>query len=120
MHTFTVCIYDSNEGAKLEVAADRSEVSVFSDRLGLEGGISTAAVLYKDGEEKYSLRKFMSSKERHTVFEAELLCLLLGAEMIKDKRQAQSLTIGVDSQAPLHATGYTRAIPGEIPGGGLP
>ena len=47
-----VCIPDSREEAKLAAVADRSEVSVFSDGSGYEGGISAAAVLYRGGEER--------------------------------------------------------------------
>jgi len=62
-----VCILDSREEAKLAVAADRSEVSVFSDGSGHEVGIRVAAVLYRGGEEKWSIRKFMGNEERHMV-----------------------------------------------------
>ena len=39
--------------------------------------------------------------------------LSLAVEMVKGKRQVWSLTIGVDSQAVMHATGHRRAIPGQ-------
>ena len=39
MHTFVTRIPGSKEEAKLEAAADRSEVSVFSDWSGHEGGV---------------------------------------------------------------------------------
>ena len=110
MLNFTVHIPDSKEEAKLEVVANRSEVTVFSDVLGHEGGIGMAAVLYKGREKKNSLRKFLGSEDRHMVFETELLSLLLAAELIADERQVWSLTIGVDSQAMLHATRHRRAI----------
>jgi len=55
----------------------------------------------------------MGSEDRHTIFEAELLGLSLAVEMLKDKSQVQSIMIGVDSQATLHATGHGRAIPGQ-------
>ena len=71
------------------------------------------AVLYKGGKEKKSVRKFMGSEDRHTVFEAELLCLSLAAELIKDERQIQTLTLGVDSQAVLRTIRNRRAIPGQ-------
>jgi len=112
-HTFMVCILDSKEEAKLVVAANRSEVSVFLDGSGHEGGIGAVAVLYRGGEEKCSLRKFLGSKERHTVFEAEFLSLLLAVEMVKDERQVWSLTISIDSQAAMHTTGNRRAILGQ-------
>jgi len=50
MHTFATCIPGSKEEAKLEVVADRSKVSVFSDGSRHEGGVGAAAVLYRGGE----------------------------------------------------------------------
>jgi len=70
------------------------------------------AVLYRGGVEKRMLRKFMGSEETHTVFKAELLGLSLAMEMLKGKTLVQSLTIGIDSQAAMQATGHRRAIPG--------
>ena len=51
----------------MAVAADRSEVSVFSDGSGHEGGIRMVAVLYRGVEEKQLIRKFMGSEERHGI-----------------------------------------------------
>jgi len=101
------------EEAELAAEADRSEISVFLDGSGYEGHISVAAVLYRGGEEKCSIRKFMGSEERHMVFKAELLGLSLAVEMVKGERQVWSLTIRVDSQAAMHAIGHRRAIPGQ-------
>ena len=111
-HTFMVCIPRSKEEAKQEAVADCSEGLVFSDGSGHEGGIGAVAVLYRGSAEKQSLMKFMGHKERHTVFEAELLGLSLAAEMLKDESHVWSLMIGVDSQAVLWATKHGRAIPG--------
>jgi len=55
----------------------------------------------------------MGSEERHMVFEAELLSLLLAVEMVKGERQVWSLTIGADSQAAMRTIGHRRAIPGQ-------
>jgi len=52
-----VRIPGSKEEAKLEAVADRSEVSVFSDGSGHEGGIGVVAVLYRGRTEKFPLRK---------------------------------------------------------------
>ena len=65
MHAFTIRIPGSKEEAKLEVAADRSVVSVFSDGSGQEGGVGAAAVLYRGRAEKCMLRKFMYTSIIH-------------------------------------------------------
>src|SRR5882724_4829309 len=113
VHTFTTLIPGSKEEAMLEAVADRSEVSVFSDGSGHEGGIGAAAVLYRGQEEKHMLRKFMGSEETHTVFEAELFRLSLAAEMLKGETLVWSLTIGVNIQAAMWATRHRRATPGQ-------
>jgi len=113
MHTFTTHIPGSKEEAKLEAVADRSEVSVFSDRSGHEGGIGALAVLYRGRAEKRMLRKFMGSEETHTVFEAEVLGLSLAMEMLKGETLVQSLTIGVNSQAVMWATWHRSTTPGQ-------
>src|SRR5882724_8015068 len=59
------------------------------------------------------LRKFMGSEETHTVFEAELLRLSLAVEMLKGKTLVQSLTIGINSQVAMRATGHRRVTPGQ-------
>jgi len=41
----------------LEAVADKSEVLVFSDGSGHEGGIGVAAVLYRGGTEKTLIEK---------------------------------------------------------------
>jgi len=48
------------------------------------------------------------------VFKAELISLSLAAELVKDERQVQSLTIGIDSQAMMCAIRHRRAIQGSI------
>jgi len=94
-------IPDSKEEAMKEAATHRSEATVFSDRSGHEGAIGAAAVLYRGSIEKKAMRKFMGSEDRHMVFEAELLRMSMAAELIKNKRQIRTLTLGVDSQAML-------------------
>ena len=93
--------------------ADRSEATVFLDGSGYEGAIGVVAVLYRGSIEKKTTKIFMGSEDRHMVFKAELLGLSLAAELIKDKRQIWTLTLGVDSQAVLRAIRNRRAIPGQ-------
>ena len=71
------------------------------------------AVLYRGSIEKKTTKKFMGSEDRHMVFESELLGLSLAVELIKDKRQIWTLTLGIDSQAALHAIRNRRATPGQ-------
>jgi len=70
----------SKEAAIEGAAAAHSEVMVFSDGSGKDGQIGATAVLFRDGVQCSSLRKHLKSQEHHTVFEAELLGLLLATD----------------------------------------
>ena len=86
--------------------AAHSEVMVFSDRSGKDDQIGATAVLFRDRVECSSLRKHLRSQDHHTVFETELLGLLLAAELIKAEGHIHMVTIGADSQALLLTTSH--------------
>src|SRR5882724_6807610 len=108
-----ICIPDSKEEAMKDAVTNRSEATLFSDGSGYEGAIGMAAVLYRGSVEKKATKKFMGSEDRHTVFKAELLGMSMAVELIKDKRQIRTLTLGIDSQAALCAISNRRATPGQ-------
>jgi len=79
---FSTHITANKEEAVAATSNSQGDIMVFSDRPGQGGQIGAATVLYKNGEEKRSLRKHLGSTEQHTVFKAELLGLALAAESI--------------------------------------
>ena len=85
--SFATCIPTSKEGEKSEVAADSSKVLVFSDGLGQGGGIGSVVVLLRGGVEKWVVRKYMGTEEKHTIYKAELVGLSLVAELLKQEWQ---------------------------------
>jgi len=85
--SFVTHIPASKEEAMSEVAADSSEVLVFSDGSVQGGGIGSVAVLFRGGVEKWAVRKYMGTKEKHTVYKAELVRLSLAAELLKQERK---------------------------------
>jgi len=111
--SFATSIPSTKEEAITEAAADRSEVWVFLDGSGQGGKIGSAAVLFRGGVEKWAVRKYMGTKEKHTVYEAELVRLSLAAELMKQEWHVQTLTIGADSQAVIQAIGHGRAVSGQ-------
>src|SRR5882724_10438583 len=110
--SFATSIPATKEEAITEATVDRSEVWVFSDRLGQGGKIGTAAVLFRGGVEKWVVRKYMGTEEKHTIYKAELVRLSLAAELLKQEWHVQTLVIGADSQAVIQAIGHGRAVPG--------
>ena len=77
-------------------------------RLGIGSGIGAAAVLFRNGEEKCTLRKYLGKEGEHTVFEAEVMGLALAAELVRAETHMDAAEIGTDSQAALRATRNTR------------
>jgi ribonuclease HI len=77
------------------------------------GEVGDTAVLYKEGQEIKVLRKYLGPETHHTVFEAELVGMCLGTELIQAERGVTMATIGVDSQAALRTTGSTTGASGQ-------
>jgi len=70
---------------------------VYSDGSGLEGEVSAAMVLYRDGVEGWSLREHLGrDSNAHMVFEAKLVSMMLAAELVRAERQVRTVTIGVE------------------------
>ncbi|KIK81534.1 hypothetical protein PAXRUDRAFT_155910 [Paxillus rubicundulus Ve08.2h10] len=67
------------------LAEEEEEVCLYSDGSGLEGGISRAAVLRRGGEKKKSLRFYLGKAMEHTVYEGELVGMILALELLKEE-----------------------------------
>ena len=99
--------------AAIEAAqAVQADVKVFSDGLGIDGNIGAATVLYKNGEVKSILRKQLGSADRHTVFEAEVVCLSLAAELVIAESNVPMAVIRSDSQVAIRETRSMEGMPG--------
>ena len=105
---FSTHIVANKEEAVLAASNLQGHIAIFSD--GSDQGRQTgvATVLYKDGEEKRSLRNHLGSTEQHTVFKAKLLGLVLTAQLIVSEWYTQSVMIGADSQAAIQEIGLIR------------
>jgi len=44
-------------------------------------------VLFRGGVEKWVVRKYIGTKEKHTIYKAELVMLSLAAELLKQEWQ---------------------------------
>jgi ribonuclease HI len=99
---------------KLDIAKDkeasikadkegREIIKVYSDGSAQEGKVGAAAILIRPGKETRKLHCHLGSTEHHTVFEAELVGLLLGLHLIKTEKKRTKYAIGVDNQAAMTA-----------------
>jgi len=110
--SFPTCIPNSRSKAIEEDGESHAEVRVYSDRSSVDGGIRAVAVLYRDGSERRMLRVHLGSDEEHTVFEGELVGLLLATELIIEERGVRTATIGADNQAAIQAMKSSTGAPG--------
>ena len=52
---------------------------VYCNRSSIEGGVSAAAILYKNNQLIKTKRVYLGSANEHTIFEAELVGILLAS-----------------------------------------
>jgi hypothetical protein len=83
----------------------QGKIRVYTDGSGYEGGVRAAAVLQREGQRDRVLKMSMGKSRHQTVFNAKIVGIRLGAQLIGTERQSfESATIGVDSQAVIRAT----------------
>ena len=77
---------------------------MYTDGSAQEGKVGAAAILTKDRQEISKVHYHLGKVDDHTVFEAELVGILLGLKLI-EKFKACNLTyvIGVDNQVAIKA-----------------
>ena len=101
---FSVRISTSKETSALEDQQATEKVRVYSDGSSHDGEVGAVAILIREGEPTQKLHYHLGLSSQHTVYEAELIGILLGLHLIKtDKKSRTSYLIRVDNQAALSA-----------------
>jgi ribonuclease HI len=86
-------------------------IKVYTAGSCIEGGVGATAVLYRNGQEKRTLRKYLGMEDQHTVYEAELVGMCMGAKLVCEEVRATMVMLGVNSQATIQATHNTKGNP---------
>jgi ribonuclease HI len=76
---------------------------IYSDGSAQEGKVGAAAVLICPGKAPHKLHFHLRTTEQHTIFEAELVGLLMGLHLIKTEKKQTSFALGADNLAALTA-----------------
>ena len=101
---FTTIIPESKEASKEADAQAPQHIKIYTDSSAQEGKVGAAAILTKDGKEILKAHYHLGKTEDHTVFEAELVGLLLGLKLIEKYSEGNiTYLIGVDNQAAIKA-----------------
>jgi len=90
---------------------DTTTFTIYCDGSGYEGGIGAAAVLFTNSTETKHLTFHLGSDKEHTVYEGELVGILLALQLIKDLRSRAKRNppaIGLDNQAAIRGLNNQR------------
>ena len=97
---------DTASSKEASVKADeegKETIKVYLDGSAQNGKVGAAAVLIRPGKETRKLHYHLGTTDQHTVFEAELVGLILGLHLIKTEKTRTSYALGADNQAALTA-----------------
>ena len=106
-----VRIAADKDGAYREGTESRAGTKIFTDGSDIDGGVGAAAILFKDGQRRGTLRAYLGATASHTVYEAELVGILLATHLIKTEGCSQETEICTDSQAAISALNLDRPAP---------
>ena len=90
----------TKDEAYKEEEESRTKVRVYSDGSDINGGVGAAAILFRDGIRQKTLRAYLGTSEHHTVYEAELVGIMLAAHLLHNEVSLTQADIGVDTLAP--------------------
>ena len=111
---FKTVIPTSKEDSKDVDERAPEHVKIYSDGSAHDGEVGAAVVLTRDGKTIKSLRYYLGPTSEHTVFEAELIGIILGLYLIETETKANTTyAIGIDNQAALKALSSKFSKPGQ-------
>jgi ribonuclease HI len=105
-----------NKADSIRIEAHSEEsVRVYTDGSSHSGKVGAAAVLCRPGRPDRVLRAHLGKDEHHTVYEAELVGILLGLHLIKTERKCRRVkcVVSADNQAAVQALRTELTRPGQ-------
>ncbi|TFY52504.1 hypothetical protein EVJ58_g9980 [Rhodofomes roseus] len=111
---YTVSIAENKEAALEEERKWEYKPGphVYTDGSDVDGGVGAAAVLTRPGRETKVLRYRLGSAKEHTVYEAEIVGLILGVILIARELSARVASCAADNTACLQASRNRKPHPG--------
>lgn len=105
-------IAPNKEVATEEEENNRDNVQVYSDGSLIDGGVGAAAVLYRKGVEEETLHKHLGPANQHTVYEAELVGIILALKLIQNISFYRTALIALNNMVAIQATELMASSPG--------
>lgn len=109
---FTSSIAASHEEVIAALPQYAESLCIFTDRSGYEGGIGTSAVATDNKGQEHVRKKHLGSALHHTVFEGEVVGLILALNIIRSIPRTRSVTILADNQVAITAPSKPKCQPG--------
>lgn len=95
---------DSESALKADKDA-QEDMRIYSDGSAIDEGVGAVAVLMRGKVEVDALRFHLGSVKNHTVYEGELVGMILAVELLRRKAgRKDSMALGADNQAAILAT----------------
>ncbi|PSR77856.1 hypothetical protein PHLCEN_2v7677 [Hermanssonia centrifuga] len=120
VETLTPARYPSrwNPHITLEIAENKEEaekdeekwkvrpgIRIYTDGSDFQGGVGASAALYNSENRTWkTLRYYLGTSDQHTVYEAEIVGLILGMQLLRKERHVNLVSFAVDNQAALQAS----------------
>ncbi|KAF8510315.1 hypothetical protein JB92DRAFT_2728297 [Gautieria morchelliformis] len=79
----------------------------------MEGGAGAAAVLYRGERKVAGLRYHLGTLDKHTMYEAEAIGVVLGLELLRREKQIKKATVLLDNQGVIQAITHLRPRPAQ-------
>ena len=103
----------SREEALKQLKQLSADTFVFTDGSVHGNKVGASAILQRKGQQDRKLQLHLGSADHHTVYEAELVGLILASHLIQtNNSQIQQAVIVADNQAALKAMEWNRQGPG--------
>ena len=94
----------NKEDSKRADANATEKIRIYSDGSAHDGKVGAAALLHREGKPDRTLQFHLGSTKHHTVYEAELVGMVMGIHLLKtERRNAVKCVLNVDNQAALTA-----------------
>jgi ribonuclease HI len=84
---------------------------VYSDGSAVDGGVGGAAVLMRGKRMIRGKRFYLGSETEHTVYEAEMIGMILAVEILREEGREGTMSLGVDNQDAIRAIGAFHSKP---------
>jgi ribonuclease HI len=110
---FSTQIADTRDASIAMLNEDTADIKIFTDGSGLDGKAGAAAALYRSNRPPKVLRYHLGPLTQHTTTDSEAVGAVLGMTLLYAERNVTTVSVNLDNQSVISATGIRRPRPGQ-------